>query len=108
MNISFLSLGRDSGNAERWNQDSGSNNNYNSFRNNNRGNNMNMNMNMSNRNTMSNSSMQAPCPQIFDEKPYKSVLNGGILQGYASAKEIRARYPNGNDCEIVVLDKNLV
>lgn len=106
MNISFVPSGRDSGNAERWNQDSGSNNNYNSFRNNNRGNNMNM--NMSNRNTMNNNSMQAPCPQIFDEKPFKSVLNGGILQGYASAKEIRARYPSGNDCEIVVLDKSLV
>lgn len=35
----------------------------------------------------------------------KSVLNGGVLQGYASAREIRAKYPNANDCEIVVLEK---
>lgn len=39
---------------------------------------------------------------------FKSVLNGGVLQGYASAQEIRAKYPNANDCEIVVLEKHLV
>lgn len=38
----------------------------------------------------------------------KSVLNGGVLQGYASAREIRAKFPNANDCEIVVLEKHLV
>lgn len=44
----------------------------------------------------------------FPNDKFKSVLKGGILQGYASAREIRAKYPNANDCEIVVLEKHLV
>lgn len=76
-------LGREPS-SDRWKHDSGSSN-FNNFRNNNNARNSNQN---------------------FDKA--KSVLNGGVLQGYASAREIRAKYPNANDCEIVVLEKHLV
>lgn len=47
-------------------------------------------------------------PFGFSNEKVKNVLNGGVLQGYASAREIRAKFPNANDCEIVVLEKHLV
>lgn len=37
----------------------------------------------------------------------KNVLTGGALRGFPSAREIRARNPEANDCEIVVMDKQL-
>lgn len=55
-----------------------------------------------------NNSGNIPNPFISSNKKFKSVLNGGVLQGYASAREIRAKYPNANDCEIVVMEKSLV
>lgn len=92
------------------------NNNMNNMGGNNFGNNFgstknsnNSNMgNMSNMQNSMNSSGDGP-PQTFAIKSeVKSVLHGGVLQGYASAREIRAKYPNANDCEIVVLEKQLV
>lgn len=85
---------------DRWSQEGGSNNSnnsnnsFNNFQNNPR-------MNQFNRNNMNENKNNAP---EFDVKPYKSVLNGGVLQGYASAREIRAKFPTANDVEIVVLD----
>lgn len=75
---------------------------------NNFGNNNNSNMgNMGNmqQNNMNSSGAQQP----FEIKTnVKNVLHGGVLQGYASAREIRAKFPNANDCEIVVLEKQLL
>lgn len=111
-------LGRDSNN-DRWNDDNQRqdqrNSNFNNFRNNNR--NINNKGNMNNMNNMNNSNSgnlgsmsNSGNTQTFgfsSDKP-KTVLNGGVMHGYASAREIRARHPNANDCEIVVLEKHLV
>lgn len=62
------------------------------------------NSNMSN--TSFNQSQNQPnFGNTSNDKAPKNVLNGGVLQGFASAREIRARFPNANDCEIVVLEK---
>lgn len=130
-------LGRDS-KHDRWNQEGGgggNNSNFNNFRNNrNNRNNNNNNMNSmggnnfgnnfgnnnSNSNNMGNvagignvqsnmnSSVDGPLQTFANKSEVKSVLHGGVLQGYVSAREIRAKYPNANDCEIVVLEKQLV
>lgn len=49
-----------------------------------------------------------PNRPLLADKTEKMVLNGGVLQGYASARSIRAQYPNANDCEIVVMEKHLM
>lgn len=61
-----------------------------------------------NRNAPNDNSNVGVAPPPFEEKPFKSVLNGGVLQGYSSAREIRAKFPNANDCEIICLDKDVV
>lgn len=112
LSILFV-LGRDLNN-DRWNQDNQGNSNFNNFRNNNRnmnhkGNMNNMNNsnsgNMSNMNSSNSSNSQ---PFGFPNNKPKTVLNGGVIHGYASAREIRSKHPNANDCEIVVLEKHLV
>lgn len=91
-----------------WNRNSGANSNANNnsdFRNAVRP----RNNNPFNRNTTNEIGAAAPVsPPPFEDKPFKSVLTGGVLQGYASAREVRAKYPNANDCEIICLDKNVV
>lgn len=62
--------------------------------------------NFGNASSVSNNPPSFGFPPLND-KP-KSVLNGGVLQGYQSAREIRAKFPTANDCEIVVLEKTLV
>lgn len=102
-------------------------NNTNNYRNNRNNNNMNRNnnnlggnnfgntnSNMGNMGNMSNipnnmgNSGGGPQQPFGNKTDVKNVLNGGVLQGYASAREIRAKYPNANDCEIVVLEKQLL
>ncbi|XP_055315598.1 putative uncharacterized protein DDB_G0282499 [Sitodiplosis mosellana] len=116
--------GRRDLNNERWNQDNQGHSNFNNFRISNRNNNIGhknnfgnqinqSNNNMgggSNSNNMGNNMNNSGNKQSFGfpNNKFKSVLNGGVLQGYASAREIRAKYPNANDCEIVVLEKHLV
>ncbi|XP_031640345.1 probable serine/threonine-protein kinase DDB_G0278509 [Contarinia nasturtii] len=126
---------RREGNNDRWNQDNQGSGNFNHFRNNNRNNNnmvghnnmgnmMNQMINIKKEtinnssgaggsgiaSNMANNSNNTGNQQTFGfpTDNFKSVLNGGILRGYASAREIRAKYPNANDCEIVVLEKHLV
>lgn len=90
-----------------WNRNSGPNNNANNnFQNNMRPRNNPFGNNRNVPNEMNTPTAITPPP--FEDKPFKSVLNGGVLHGYASAREIRAKYPNANDCEIICLDKNVV
>lgn len=107
-----IDIGRDMSN-ERWNQDNSSNNtnNYNNSNSKNyNNNNCRSNMRPSNpfnRNN-SNDNRDNTAPPPFENRPYKSVLSGGVLQGYASAKEVRSKFPDANVCEIIVVDKGLV
>lgn len=99
----FVFTGRDMGNnSDRWNPDNGGSNNSHNNNNNSFSNFQNSpRMNQFNRNNMNENRNIAPA---FAIKPYRSVLDGGVLQGYASAREIKSRYPAGNDVEIIVLD----
>lgn len=117
----FRNNNRNNNNQGMHRNNNNNNMNMNNMPSNNAGNNMNMG-NMGNmesmsgmRNTgnmmtnMNNSNTDLPNVQSFGVKTdVKNVLNGGVLQGYASAREIRAKHPNANDCEIVVLEKHLV
>lgn len=100
-------MNRNNNNSNNNMNSMGSNNFGNSFGNNNSNNMGNM-ANIGNMQNSMNSSVDGPLQTFAIKSEVKSVLHGGVLQGYASAREIRAKYPNANDCEIVVLEKQLV